>query len=302
MYPKVSIIIPTYKRSNYLPRAIDSVLSQTYENIQVIVVDDNDPDTEWRLKTSQLMKKYEDNYKVKYICHQCNMNGSVARNTGLRVCDGDLVTYLDDDDLYRPDKVEKQVRFLLNHPEYKAVYCGWHRDGLDIMPEGEGDLSYGILSGANIIITNSIMMWRDISISCGGWDANLQRHQEAAYLLNFFRAKGKMGKLNEVLIDFDTSDRSNVSNPQFNECQIIYLLQRYKDIIESCSINNISAQKEIYVRRYLGIVLTYFKTGSYAVGLIKVFKYGLRYPILFFKAVINYCKHRASSEFVVQSR
>lgn len=68
--PLVSIIIPTYKRSEMLPRAIESVLNQTYKNIQVIVVDDNDPDTEFRIATEQRMLLYNYNPRVKYIRHE----------------------------------------------------------------------------------------------------------------------------------------------------------------------------------------------------------------------------------------
>ena len=104
----VSVIIPTYKRSDMLPRAIASVLGQTYQNIQVVVVDDNNPDTEWRETTSKKMEAYADDSRVKYVCHEQNMNGSVARNTGIHESDGDIVCFLDDDDWFLPTKIEKQ--------------------------------------------------------------------------------------------------------------------------------------------------------------------------------------------------
>ena len=300
--PLVSVIVPTYKRSTMLPRAIDSILSQTYDNVQVVVVDDNNPDSEWRKTTSALIMQYKDNPKVKYVCHPANLNGSVARNTGIKESDGEIITYLDDDDMYVPEKIRKQVEFLLAHQEFNAVYCGWFRDGNKIVPVGEGDLSFGILSGSNIIITNAIMMWRDIALSCGGWDTELTRHQEAAYLLNFFRAGGMIGRLDEELVKFDTSDRSNVSNPELNEEQLLYLLEKNRDLIERCETNRKGTLKEIYARRYLGVVLPYAQSKMYFKAFLKTFQYGAKYPFTFMKVLGNYIKWRTSPEYIVQTR
>ncbi|MDX8344149.1 glycosyltransferase family 2 protein [Rossellomorea sp. YZS02] len=113
MNEKVSVIIPTYKRSEYLERAIESVLKQTYENIEIIVVDDNDPKSNYRIETARKMEKYRLNYKVKYIMNQKNLGGALARNEGIFQSTGDFVTFLDDDDIYLPEKVLLQVNFML---------------------------------------------------------------------------------------------------------------------------------------------------------------------------------------------
>ena len=156
----VSVIIPTYKRSDMLPRAIASVLNQSYANIEAVVVDDNNPDTEYRKHTEILMMQYEFDKRVKYVKHSKNFNGSVARNTGIKNSDGEIVAFLDDDDTFYPEKIEKQVEYLLQHPKYRAVYCGWDRAGDIVIPNDEGNLSYNILSGDHIIYTNAIMMWK----------------------------------------------------------------------------------------------------------------------------------------------
>ena len=166
--PKVSVITPTYKRSEMLPRAVRSVLAQTYKNIEIVVVDDNNPDSEWRNATEQRMKEFDNDPRVIYVKHDKNMNGSAARNTGIKFSTGDIITYLDDDDWYYPEKVEKQVQYLLTHPEHHAVYCGWRRYGDELPNIGEGNLYRAVLSGQNIIITNSIMMWKEDTLKCGG--------------------------------------------------------------------------------------------------------------------------------------
>ena len=76
--PLVSVIIPTYNRPDNLSRAIDSVLNQTYDNIEVIIVDDNNPNTEARVRTEEFMSQYEKNSHIKYIKHEKNKNASAA--------------------------------------------------------------------------------------------------------------------------------------------------------------------------------------------------------------------------------
>lgn len=285
----VSVIIPTYKRADMLPRAIDSVLNQTYCNVQAIVVDDNDPASEYRTKTKNIMSSYAENLRVKYVCHDKNRNGSAARNTGIKNADGEIVAFLDDDDFYYPDKIRKQVEFLIEHREYQAVYCGWERDGEVVIPTHKGDLSYDILSGDHIIYTNVIMMWKDAAVACGGWDETFKRHQEAAFLLRYFRNGGKIGVVEEVLAGFDTSDRSNAaSNAAMNEEQVLYYLESYKDMIIQCGMKEKNADKRIYSHRYRGIFLGYLKAKDFkgAFGFYR--RKCIKMPLRFMFDMANY--------------
>lgn len=110
--PLVSVIIPTYKRSDYLIRAVDSVINQSYKNIEIIVIDDNFPDSEFRTSTLLKMEKYNDNNQVVYIINESNMGGSLARNIGIENSNGDYITFLDDDDIYQNNKVQNQIRYM----------------------------------------------------------------------------------------------------------------------------------------------------------------------------------------------
>ena len=111
MQQLVSIIIPTYNGADKICAAVDSVLNQTYENIEVIVVDDNGEGTENQRLTAKAMEKYRDNPKVQYLVHKVNKNGSAARNTGIRASKGEFLGFLDDDDLFLPEKTQKEVAF-----------------------------------------------------------------------------------------------------------------------------------------------------------------------------------------------
>ncbi|WP_233004654.1 glycosyltransferase family 2 protein [Exiguobacterium aurantiacum] len=110
---KVSVIIPTYKRSEYLSRAIESILNQTYEILEIIVIDDNHPDSQDRLETKKRMKKYNENDKVIYHQNKFNLGGALARNEGIKIATGEFVTFLDDDDYYEVNKIESQIKYML---------------------------------------------------------------------------------------------------------------------------------------------------------------------------------------------
>lgn len=259
----VSVIMPTYKRSDMLERAIDSVRNQTYSNVEIIVVDDNNPETEWRKKTSETMDNYSNDSRVRYICHEKNMNGSVARNTGIENARGEVITFLDDDDWYYPEKIEKQLNYLVSHPQYRACYCGWRRDEEDIIPKLDEDMTYGYLSGTNIIITNSIMMWRENALKCGGFDPAFKRHQEAVFMLRYFRTGEKVGCLPEVLVGFDTSDRSNEPNLTQDEQYNFQYLNEFQDLIDKCEEKNPGARTNIYIYRMKIVLIKYLKYKDY---------------------------------------
>src|SRR5947209_13220762 len=97
----VSVIIPTYNHGRFIADAIESVLAQTYPVSEIIVVDDGSTD-----ETQEVVEKFGE--KVRYI-EQANAGVSAARNTGIENSDGDLVAFLDADDTWLPEKIEKQV-------------------------------------------------------------------------------------------------------------------------------------------------------------------------------------------------
>jgi len=114
--PLVSVIIPTYRRPGMLREAVESVLSQSFSDYELIVVDDGSGD-----ETSAVLERYSG--RLKYFVKK---NGGVAsaRNFGLRVASGDLVAWLDDDDLFLPGKLWLQVEYFRSYPGAGLVYTG----------------------------------------------------------------------------------------------------------------------------------------------------------------------------------
>jgi glycosyltransferase involved in cell wall biosynthesis len=160
--PLVSIIIPAYNAEKYIERSIDSALRQTYKNIEIIVVDDGSTD-----KTAEVLKLYNDP-RIVYR-YQKNQNQSVARNNGIAISKGEYVTFLDTDDIYLPEKVEKSVDFFCQNPSYSIAYC----NVLHFFSQNPskfyrlkytgyaGDVLERLLKGSFINI-NSIMISRDL--------------------------------------------------------------------------------------------------------------------------------------------
>lgn len=283
--PLVSVVIPTYKRADSLARAIESILNQTYKNVEIIVVDDNDAESVYRKNNIKFMKKYDNNQNVIYVCHEKNMNGSVARNTGISKAKGELVTFLDDDDYYYPSKIEKQVNYLIDNPEYGAVYCGWNRNGDITIPKLTGNLAYEVFTCDVHIYTPTIMMWRQYAVDCGGWDETFKRHQEAAFMLRYFEIGKTIGVVQEALIYIDLADRSNVLDPYNHEKQTFYYLNRYRHIIEKFDCKQ---RSEIYNAHTRAVLFCYIKKRKVWKAISLYLRGVKRYPIAFNLNLICY--------------
>lgn len=178
--PLVSVIIPTYNRAHLLGRAIGSVLSQTYQDFELIVVDDASTDG-----TENIVNKFSD-LRIRYIRHERNMGGSTARNTGIREAHGQFIAFQDSDDEWLWGKLKKQIETFdsCNH-DVGVVYTGFLRwecqsavyiPGLQIQTK-EGDISEQILSG-NFVSTQTLMVRKGVLEEAGFFDEQLPRFQD----------------------------------------------------------------------------------------------------------------------------
>ncbi len=113
--PTVSVIIPTYNRAHVLGRSIQSVLNQTFQDFELIIVDDGSTDD-----TESLLNRFSSK-KIKYVRHQGNRGRSVTRNTGIRLAKGDYIAFLDDDDEWMPEKLDKQMKIIGTAPPEVGV-------------------------------------------------------------------------------------------------------------------------------------------------------------------------------------
>jgi glycosyltransferase involved in cell wall biosynthesis len=118
--PTVSVVIPTYNRTDILPRAIESVLAQTYDDLELVVVDDGSSED-----VESVVDRYDD-HRVRYIAHEENRGANAARNTGIEAADGDYLAFLDSDDEWHPRKLAAQLdRLESKSSEWVAAYCDY---------------------------------------------------------------------------------------------------------------------------------------------------------------------------------
>ena len=101
----VSVIIPTYSGASFLGKAIRSVLDQTYPNFELIVVDDKSPDN-----TEEVVKQFDDP-RIKYVRHETNQGAASARRTGCRASSGEIIAFLDQDDLFHRKSFRNMLSF-----------------------------------------------------------------------------------------------------------------------------------------------------------------------------------------------
>ena len=118
----VSVIIPTYNRIDTLERAIKSVKSQTYKNIEVLVIDDNANNHNIRKEVEKIVSKFQN---IKLIQNKENLGGGLSRNEGIKNAKGEYIAFLDDDDEFYPEKIEKQYELYkkLNNDKVGLIYC-----------------------------------------------------------------------------------------------------------------------------------------------------------------------------------
>lgn len=178
--PLVSVIIPTYNRAALLGRAVESVLKQTFQDFEAIVVDDASTDN-----TQGTIEKYS-NRRLIYLRHAINKGGGAARNTGIMAAGGDFIAFLDSDDEWLPEKLERQLlAFAGLPPAYGLVYSGFWRingntryyvPGKKMRP-ASGKV-YADLLNQNFVGTSAALIRKKHLLKAGLFDENLPRLQD----------------------------------------------------------------------------------------------------------------------------
>lgn len=183
--PLVSAILPTYGRSELLHDAIASVDEQTYDNIEVIVVDDHSPEP----VESQLDEDAYDLSRLRCLRHAENRGASSARNTGLEAAAGEYVAFLDDDDYWLPTKIQRQVEtFEAAGEKVGVVYTGqkFVVDGKTASvhrPTARGDVLEEMLTGEEIGTFSTVMARSEVPDVVGGLDERFPCWQDREWLL-----------------------------------------------------------------------------------------------------------------------
>ena len=256
----MSVIITTYHNEKLLNRAVESVLHQTYERIELIVVDDNPPESNARKATEAVMEKYP---QAVYLKHSENRNGAAARNTGIRAAKGEYIAFLDNDDVYFSGHVADCVNILEEHPEYGAVLCGVVKVGggicWDLIPAVTGDAVKELFlretalgTGSNIFVRTFLV--KDIK----GFDESFQRHQDVEFCIRLF-SKCRTFGLPEVQIVKGIDGFSNI--PDFERFLQTkkHFIAKFRGEIEAL---NEQEQKRYFSGQYSSLLYTACREGN----------------------------------------
>ena len=215
----VSVIVPTYKRNKYIIRALDSILSQDYPNIEIIVVDDNGRGTPDQIETEKALSKYIKDKKIKYICNEKNLGGALARNHGIEQSSGDYVTFLDDDDVYLPGKISIQVNAIEENDWDLCVMDGetYNNDGMCLshkrQPIENGMTQEEILKAhiiKHITGTNVFMYKRAALLRIGMFD-QIPAGQEFMLMQKSIINNLEIGCIHEVYVHFHMDGQERIS-------------------------------------------------------------------------------------------
>jgi len=233
--PLVSVVIPTYKREKEIvSRAVKSVLNQTYSKLELIVVDDSPNDYRGRKDVEELLEGLNDK-RIRYIKHPENKGANISRNTGISNANGDYIAFLDDDDEWLPQKIQKQLEKFVDS-RIGLVYCPYY-----VLNKGEKHLRRKIKSG-NVFIdllnenfigsTSCIMVKKKYILEIGLFDENLPASQDYDLYLRLSK-KYLIDAVDEPLLLYYEHDGERISGDPYKKLKARkYIYKKYKEEIK----------------------------------------------------------------------
>lgn len=231
--PVVSVIIPCYGQAAYLAEAVASVFAQTYPEMEAVIVNDGSPDD-----TDAVARELVERYAKRRIVYVSQENAGLcaARNAGLAASSGQFISFLDADDTILPEKVERQLSFLEEHPEYDVAYCDveyfgeelpGRRDEYGELPSG--DILPDLVRRQNFIRVHTVLLPRRVYEKVGGFDRSLANHEDWDYWLRISGAGFTFGYISEKLARYRihlASMSNDGSNMLQGKAQALRLLLR----------------------------------------------------------------------------
>jgi glycosyltransferase involved in cell wall biosynthesis len=229
--PEISVIIPCYNNHDYIQECLDSVLNQTFSDFEVILVDDGSTDG-----TTETVKAYLPKLK---LISQKNQGPAVARNVGLEEATGKYVAFQDADDLWYPEKLELQLKFLESNPRFDWVYAdmstfndqqrlqaSWFAD----RPTYQGKVFEKLINN-NFIPTITVMAKKEAVLSVGGFDPSLRSCEDKDLWLRLAR-KNELGRLDKVLAKRRFHTHNLCRDNQLLIASEIKVMQKMKSLVE----------------------------------------------------------------------
>lgn len=225
----ISIIIPTFNRARTIERSILSILDQTYQDFEIIIVDDNSQD-----ETEAIVRGINDK-RIKYIKHERNLGANAARNTGIRAAKGEFIAFQDSDDKWHDNKLEIQLKALKDHNS-DIVTCSYNRyknELVDIMPKEiikDNEIKKRLLYGS-FISTQTVLGKRECFTN-EEFDESLPRFQDWELMIRLSQ-KYNIHFINNPLVDVFLQDDSLTKSHQKGLNALRLIKNKHNDLIKS---------------------------------------------------------------------
>ena len=198
--PRVSVVIPTFNRPVLIKRALWSVFEQTFDDFEVLLVDDGSTD-----ETPEVLAAFRD-VRLRTVGLEQNQGGARARNVGIERARGEWVAFLDSDDTWLPEKLERQLALADSDRTASVFYCSCYRDdpkrGRYIQTDQDipnGDPLEGLLRDRRPKTTSVFLVKRDVLRQLGGFDEAFPSSQDIDLWLRLARAGNRFRGLNDPL-------------------------------------------------------------------------------------------------------
>jgi len=232
--PKVSVIIPTHNYAEYLPDCLDSLLTQSMQDFEIIIIDDASTDN-----TQEIIERYSKIFGQKLISlkPEKKVGRGGIRNYGLSLAQGEYITFLDADDAYCPEKIDVQSRYLDEYPDVGGVSCRSYITNhlLKEPKESSGENDLGILLGPDYNLfsegTSALMIRSTIMNQVGLFDERIDRGQDGDIVVRIARIC-KIGFINAPLYFYRLHGTNTTSLQGYRETTKSHVIH-YKKIINS---------------------------------------------------------------------
>lgn len=257
--PRVSVVIPAYNYGRFIVAAVESVLAQSLAPHEVIVVDDGSTD-----ETTQALEPFGDRIRV---LQQKNQGVGAARNTGGTHATGDLIAFLDADDMWLPTKLEKQVRRFADDPDLGLVHCGVlevdaaGRPLRQILDGMEGCVAREmLLFRRNVILGggSAMMVSRHAFESTGGFDARLPPTEDWDFWYRVAR-KFRVGFVPEILVRYRCHGDNHSRNLKKREQGVMLI---YEKAFADPDPGLRHLRRQAYGNLHMGLAGFYFSAGQ----------------------------------------
>lgn len=213
---KVSVVIPTFKRNDFLEKAIQSVLQQTFQDFEILVVDDNGEENTFRKNNRLLMKKYDKHKSIHFVFPTNNVGGSLARNFGIKHSKGEYVAFLDDDDFFYPTKLETIIHIAEASSERASLFYAWTKSsgGKEYCNTYNGrgtSILFDLFKDDCLAATSQWIIRRDALLKVSGFD-DTPAKQDSIVTFKLLDAGYSVRCVPEILSEYNEHDGVRISN------------------------------------------------------------------------------------------